>query len=439
MLDLSNIFKRKNILIYGFGITGKACFEYLKKKNNVLVFDDNKKKIPNKFNKFIYKKSKKKYYKNFDFIVLSPGVNKRKCSLNKILKKNNNKIITDLDIFYLSNINNKKTTITGTNGKSTTAKLLYEVLKEHAKDVRLIGNIGKPVLSEKNIKKNTEFVIEASSYQIEYSKFFKTDNAMILNISPDHLERHGNFSRYVDAKLKLISQQDNNCFAYIEKKNKYLKNKLKILKPKSKIFYVNLNNIFKLEKKIDNPYFKNVNNLCNLSFLIDFGKQNKLKLSKIYKTVNSFAGLKYRQEIIFKKRGLTVINDSKSTSFSSSINLLKSYKNVFWLVGGIPKKGDKFNLESKYYKNINAYIFSKKKNFFKEKFRNKINFKLFSNLTKALKKIAIDIKINKIKNPTILFSPSAASFDSFQNFEARGEYFNRLLKKINFLKKIDGK
>ena len=432
MLDLRNKF----FLIYGFGITGKACFNYLKKNNHVLVFDDNKKKIPKKYKHLIFNKNKKI---KFDYIVLSPGINLKKCGLKKILKRNNNKIITDLDIFYSKNVKNIKTTITGTNGKSTTAKLLYEVLKNHQKDVRLIGNIGKPVLSVKKINKNTEFVIEASSYQIAYSKFFKTNNAMILNISPDHLERHGNISNYVNAKYKLILMQDKKCFAYINKKNNFLKIKIKKYKPKSKIVNVNLNNIKKLEKKINNPYFKNVNNLNNLSFIIQYGKINKLKQKKIISTVNSFVGLKYRQEIIPNRKEITLINDSKSTSFSSSLNLLKSYKNIYWLVGGIPKKGDKFNLDKKYFKNIKAYIFSKEKIFFKKKFKNKIIFQTFNSIEKTLKKILKDIKENKIINPTILFSPAAASFDQFNNFEDRGRYFNKLIKKISFIKKINGK
>ena len=432
MLDLRNKF----FLIYGFGITGKACFNYLKKNNHVLVFDDNKKKLPKKYKHLIFNKNKKI---KFDYIVLSPGINLKKCGLKKILKRNNNKIITDLDIFYSKNVKNIKTTITGTNGKSTTAKLLYEVLKNHQKDVRLIGNIGKPVLSVKKINKNTEFVIEASSYQIAYSKFFKTNNAMILNISPDHLERHGNISNYVNAKYKLILMQDKKCFAYINKKNNFLKIKIKKYKPKSKIVNVNLNNIKKLEKKINNPYFKNVNNLNNLSFIIQYGKINKLKQKKIISTVNSFVGLKYRQEIIPNRKEITLINDSKSTSFSSSLNLLKSYKNIYWLVGGIPKKGDKFNLDKKYFKNIKAYIFSKEKIFFKKKFRNKIIFQTFNSIEKTLNKILKDIKENKIINPTILFSPAAASFDQFNNFEDRGRYFNKLIKKISFIKKINGK
>ena len=168
------------------------------------MYDDNKKIIKNKsIKKFFLEKSKIPKIK-FDYIVISPGINVNKCNLKNYLKKNSQRIITDLDIFYSHYSKNKIITITGTNGKSTTAKLLNLILKNHKLDTRLCGNIGNPILLEKNISKKTIFVIEASSYQIEYSKIFKTNYANILNISPDHLERHGSIKNYINAKFKLL-------------------------------------------------------------------------------------------------------------------------------------------------------------------------------------------------------------------------------------------
>ena len=268
MLDLGDKLKNKKFLIYGFARTGKSCFNYLKKNNKVFIFDDNKKNISNKLLKTQFIKKSKIKKKIFDFIVISPGIDINKSSLKFYLKKYKDKIITDLDIFYLQNLSNLKITITGTNGKSTTAKLLFEILKKHKKEVRLLGNIGKPILSEKNISYNTIFVIEASSYQIEYSKFFRTDHAMILNISPDHLERHGTIQNYVHAKLKLILKQSHNGFAYIDLNNKHLRKEIKKFNPSSKIINVQMNNLKKIKKFIKNPYFTNVNNLNNLSFIM---------------------------------------------------------------------------------------------------------------------------------------------------------------------------
>ena len=431
-------FKNKKILIYGFGISGKACFKHLNRNNNTFIYDDNLKLTTNKYKTKILNQKKISQH-NFNYIVVSPGIDLKKCLLNKYLKKNKKKIISELDVFYLENKKNLKITITGTNGKSTTSKLLYEIIKNHKRDVRLVGNIGNPILLEKRVNPKTIFVIEASSYQIEYSKYFKTDIAAILNISPDHLERHGNIKKYVQSKFKLIKNQKKGSLSFIEKRSKYLDSEIKNNKIKSKI--IKISTLFPklLKKKIKNNYFNNQNNINNLKFILEISKKLKLNKKIIIKTINLFKGLKFRQQIIFNNKKLQIINDSKSTSFASSINLIKSYKNIYWLVGGKYKKGDKFILDKKYYKNIKVYIYGSKSNFFQNQFKNKIKYKIFNNIKKALLKIIEDSKNDNLSKKIILFSPSAASFDQFKNFEERGKYFNSQIKTIKFIKKINGR
>ena len=438
MLELANQFNNQNILIYGFGKSGRACFKYLRKNNKIEIYDDKKSSIPKNLKKNSINKTKLTSV-NFDRIVVSPGIDINKCTLKKYLSKNKSKIISELDIFYLNNIKNKKITITGTNGKSTTSKLLHDVLKKHGKDVRLVGNIGNPLLLEKNIKPKTIFVIEASSYQIEYSKYFKTDFAIILNISPNHLERHRTFKNYIKSKFGLIKSQKKNSFAFIEKNNNFLKEELKKNKINSKIIKVNLKISNKIKKKIKNSYFENKNNLNNLKFVLEISKKLKLKNQKVFKVVNSFKELNFRQQILYKNKKLLIINDSKSTNFSSSINLLESYKNIYWLVGGRFKKGDNFVLNKKYYKNIYAYIFGKRKKFFVKNLINKIKYKTFDNIKNALVEIIIDAKKKNLSPVNIIFSPSAASFDQFSNFEERGKNFNYLVRKLKIISKINGR
>ena len=428
MFKLNDNLKKKKFLIYGYGKSGRSAHNYLKKNNKIVIYDDHKKY------KKISTSLKKIKSTQFDYIVLSPGIDINKCRLTKYLKKNKNKIITDLDIFYLNNPDNLKITITGTNGKSTTAKLLFKILKDQNKDVILAGNIGIPILSKKKINLHTIFVIEASSYQIDYSQFFKTDYAFILNISPDHLERHKSIQKYAHAKFKLILNQHKNFYAFIDK-NIYLNKEIKKYRIKSKIIKINPN-YYKIKKLISNNYFDNINNLNNLSFILEFSKVFKLNNSKLLKTINLFKGLEFRQQVIYKNKFVTIINDSKSTSFSSSVNLLKSYKNIFWILGGLAKRGDKFNLPNKYCKKIRCYIFGKDKVFFKKKLNKKIPYLYFGNLKNILNKISKEIKIRKNKYSYILFSPSAASFDNFKNFEHRGKYFNNLIKK-KFLREIN--
>ncbi len=427
----NKIFFNRKILIYGMGKTGISSYNFLKKKNQTYFYDDNKIFFKNKKIKKIFVNLNKIDKIKFDYIVISPGIDINKCKLKNYLKKNLEKIITDLDIFYTNYSKNKIIAITGTNGKSTTAKLLNLILNNHKYDSRLCGNIGNPVLFEKNISSETIFVIEVSSYQIEYSKMFKSNYAIILNISPDHLERHGSIKNYVNAKFKLIKNQGDKDFAFLNTRNKFLKKEIKKNKIFSKIINVNLKKFKNLRKKINNPYFLTLGNQENLSFIFALSIQLKLKNKKIIKTVNEFEGLKFRQEIVYKDDKITVINDSKATSFASSTNILRSLKKVLWLVGGESKLGDKFTLKNKECKNIKAYVFGKKNNFFIKQFRNKLSYYSFANLKSAVQQALKDLNKNDSKK-TLLFSPSAASFDNFKNFEERGEYFNYLIKKHKF-------
>ena len=413
--------------------------EYFLKKNNTLyLYDDDKKVIKEKKIKKIFIRPENIFKNNFDFIVISPGININTCSLKNFLKKNLKKIITDLDIFYSHYFKNRNITITGTNGKSTTAKILFDILKNQKFDVRLTGNIGNPILSEKKITSKTIFVIEASSYQIEYSKKFKANYALILNISPDHLERHGTFINYVKSKFKLFSNQTKQDYSFFDIKNKYLKKEIKKSKIYSQIIKVDTKLINKHIRRIKNPYFLTEGHQNNLAFIFAITKKFRLKKTNLFKVINNFKGLKYRQQIIYHSKELTLINDSKATSYSSSINILKSLKKVFWIVGGVPKFGDQFLMKKKDCINFKVYIYGKNRNYFIKQLKNKMDYQSFNYLKDALKKIIFDIK-NEKKNEhkTILFSPSAASFDSFKNFEDRGKKFNTLVKKLNLKKLIN--
>ena len=419
MNENSNIFINKKILIYGLGKSGLSSVNFLrKKKNKIYLYDDNKKNSisVNQINNL-----------QLDAIIISPGIDINKCKLSKFLKKNLKIIYTDLDVFYFFH-KNLCITITGTNGKSTTCQLLYEVLKKQKIDVKLGGNIGKPILSIENFNKKTVFVIEASSYQLEYSRLFKSKYAAILNISPDHLERHQTIQKYIKAKLKLVQNQNQNSFAFINKNDNRIMSKLKKMKYQSKIILVDTTRK-KSFSKFKNENFLSGSNIENLSFVIRLGKIFKIKKKNLTEAVRNFKGLRYRQQIIFKNKNLTIINDSKSTSYSSSTEILKEKNNIYWLVGGIPKRGDKFNLPKNYYKKIKGYIFGRNQKKFLADLKNKIKIKKFLNLKKAWIQLSQDVKNDNSKNKTILFSPAAASFDNFNNFEDRGKYFNKLIKK----------
>ena len=426
MKKLNNIFLGKKILVYGLGKSGISTYKFLKKSSDVYLFDDNH-RINLKFNqKIISLKQIKKI--NFDRIIISPGIDISNCKLSKFLNNNLLKIHTDLDVLF-SFYDNKSITITGTNGKSTTAKILHDALTDQKRDSRLIGNIGNPVLAEKNITKKTIFVIEASSYQLDYSRIFRSKYAVILNITSDHIERHKSLNNYVDAKFKLLKSQNRGSFAYIKKDDELITKKIKKNKYKAKIYKVQTSNLNKKFDKIYNKYFISDGNKENLLFIFEIASKLKLNKKKLIRSINRFKGLDYRQQIIFDKKNLTIINDSKSTSFASSESVLKNLNGAYWILGGIPKKGDKFKLSKTKCKNLKAFIFGSHSKKFLKILKNKLKVKSFKNIEETLKEIFSEITIQKSKKNIIFFSPAGASFDSFKNFEDRGYYFNKIIKK----------
>ena len=223
--------------------------------------------------------------------------------------------------------------------------------------------------------------------------------------------------------------QSKNNLAFVKKNDHLILKELKFNRFKSKIIKVDTKTANLFLEKINNNYFLTETNKENLSFVLAISKKLKLKKNLLKNSIQNFKGLKYRQQIILKRKNLIIINDSKSTSFSSSVDLLKKYSNVYWILGGIHKKKDKFNLPKKYFSNIRAFIYGRDRDFFIKKLKNKIQYESSYDLKDATKEAFKLIKKKKFNHKIILFSPCAASFDSFKNFEQRGFYFNKLVKR----------
>ena len=166
-----------------------------------------------------------------------------------------------------------------------------------------------------------------------------------------------------------------------------------------------------------------------MSFIYSFSKLLKIRQESFIDAMETFKGLPHRFEIFFKKRGVAFIDDSKATSFVATQSALSSLKNIYWILGGLPKKGDKFNL-SKYKNNIiKCYLIGKNINFFKKQIKGKLIFSITKNLKNSIIQISKDIKLQKDVKKSVLLSPAAASFDQFINFEKRGEEFKKLCRK----------
>ena len=304
----SRKYQNKRIAVYGMGLTGCSVARTLKKLGaKIFCWDDDvkiRKKIKNlnfPLNKFWLNQS------FIDDIVISPGIDVSRCKINNYLRKNLNKIITDLDLFFDLNKDCLMISITGTNGKSTTCKIIEKILKTAKYNVKTVGNIGNPILSLNKTKKKYVFILEVSSYQLQYSKLFRSKHAAILNVSPDHLERHKNIKNYIKVKSRIFFAQNSSDYSYINLANKYSKSIINILKTKklkSKLISINKSSYDLLIKKINNQYFKSKGNIENMAFAYRIAKNLKIKDKIIIQGLNEFKGLPHRQEIVFSNKKL---------------------------------------------------------------------------------------------------------------------------------------
>ena len=411
--------KKFSFLVYGLGATGHSVVKYFKKNKifNYYVWDDNIKLRKKHKNKAVINLSNS--IKEVDYIVLSPGISLKKTKYKKNLIKCKKKIITDIDLLYLSNANFKSIVVTGSNGKSTTCKIISHLLKENKFCVGLGGNIGTPVLNLKN-KKDIFFVIEASSFQLSHSKYIHPNYAILLNVSNDHLDWHGS-----KKELKIFSLQKKNDFAFVSGKFKNIFKRNKYL---GKLTSLKLNSYKKIKVQIKNNYLKSESNNENMYFAYTLSKLLKISNKSFIKSMNTFKGLAHRYETFLQKKNITFINDSKATSFESSKFALKNNKNIYWILGGIPKDKDRLDLKNIKNNIIKSYIIGKNINYFKKQLKNNINFSITKNLSKSIIHALNDIRLLKKVNNIVLLSPGAASFDQFKNFEDRGNQFKKLCR-----------
>ena len=437
--------------VYGLNKSGISVIKLLIKQKKIFdCWDDNKtiRQLANKnITKLNLKKINQKNINKYKNIYLTPGI-----SLNDKRFKNisNSKIKRDLDLYYESLRDEKIIAITGTNGKSTTTKLIGDILKKKYRKTFVGGNLGEPLCNSIKKKfKYTHHVVELSSFQLETIKRFNPNISVILNLSKDHLDRYKNIKNYILAKknilnngvknINLISIDDvysNRIFL-----DKKIKNKISfsIKKITADICYNKdciVDNYFHKNKKIKllniSLDLNNSYNLQNILVSYIVCKYFKIPIKYFNESIKNFKGLPYRSLTIHNSKSKLIINNSKATNISSSLSTLENKKNIFLILGGIAKE-DGFNKFNKFRKHIDqVYIYGKSR----FKIKNQINLPKISIIKKNLQEI-IQTLWNDISDKdykvTIVFAPACASFDQFENFEKRGAYFNQLI--LNKIKK----
>ncbi len=442
---MNKFIKNKDILILGYGKTGKSLAKYLTKQGAKIYFWDDNAKILAKIDKSYFKYEQEKSH-IFDYIYVSPGISKN----HEILKEARNqniKVSTDIELFLeklkIINMPIKLIAITGTNGKSTIALMIAKAL-----GVKPLGNFGNSVLENMIIKKQ-EVVLELSSFQLDHLNYLKPNISIISNIKHDHLSYHGGFKNYIKAKIKISIFQDENDYLILNyddltlRKYFYKKTDLNI-----KIIWVSIrkkiiNGLSYIENSLFDNYFsfstinikKNLfleHSHNKLNFLMSYAALKCLTLDnkKILNSLLKFKGIPHRMEHVGMLDNIYFYNDSKATNVAATCSALESFNKVILIAGG-SQKGESFKPLLKFSNKVyEAYLIGETAKDIKKVLEKNCKSFICQSLEEA---VLLSYKKNTSlrKKYPILLSPACASFDKYKNFESRGKDFRRIFNQIS--------
>lgn len=439
------MFENKKIFILGMGRSGNSVARLLHKTNKILITDlKHNEKDEEELKKLgvkvcITDKQAELLDESFDVLVKNPGV---KLDHPVVLKaeKYNIPVITELEVAYRYLPKVKIVGITGSNGKTTTTTITYNILKEAGLPVHLAGNIGLPLCNQiDDIKDGDILVTEISSHQLVNLDKFKVDIAVLTNLSEVHLDHFGTYEKYKLNKLRIFNNQTEKDISIINSGDKEVDRLTKDLKSNRKTFsskekadiyvadgYI----IYNKEKKfkLSDIKLKGMHNYENIMAAILVTKEFNVSDEVIKNIINNFGGVEHRMEYVKTLNGRSFYNDSKATNVTSTITALKSFEdNVILLLGGLDR-GHSFDDLIPYLRNTKLIIcYGETKERIKTFAKNqKIEVKVVENVREAVKK-AYELSND---GDTILLSPACASWDQFDSFEQRGEAFKEEIGKL---------
>lgn len=430
------------ILILGMGITGLSVANFLQKKQIKYRIADSRKSPPllryfiqDKLNQNCYLGSWDKHcLVEINEIIISPGI----AILENIIiwaKRKKIPIISDIELFSRY-AKAPIIGITGSNGKSTVTRLLGDIANAEGKRVAVCGNIGKTVLD--SLSDNIDlYIVEISSYHLDYTNKLNLFVAVVLNITPDHLDRYPNFKDYIATKLsiykytnkKVINLDDNFV-------SKIKSNYCFSLKNNSKSDFIVKNDNLDLNFFYKNSYLFNSkdlqifgkHNMSNILAALTMANILSLSLKSIIQATLNFKSLEHRLEFVVNIDNIDFFNDSKSTNAISTITAIDSisdkYSNLVLIIGGVAKKEDYSKMFDVICKKVQAVVLigSSSDIFYKH-----IEC-LKPNIANSMEQ-AIKIAKKYAKNGVVLLSPACASFDMYEDFNARGRHFKEILQK----------
>jgi UDP-N-acetylmuramoylalanine--D-glutamate ligase len=417
------MYKDKKIGVFGLGLSGLATIKYLYERGiEFIAFDDKDSSISKISSNYPYlanhlKDLSSPAWKEMDYLILSPGI-----ALNypephqvvKIAKNNNAQIVCDIELLYQDNQDSLFIGITGTNGKSTTASLVTHILKYNGVNAILGGNIGVPALELDISTKKKVFVIEVSSFQLDLLDRCKFNIAILLNITPDHLDRHGSMDNYRESKYQIFAHQGEEDLAIINEDLEQLS---------SSIAFSGKNISYDIPK---NNSLMGAHNQENIAASIACCLKIGLSIEDILSAIPSFIGLKHRMQYLGEHNQVVFINDSKATNASSTEKALASLNNIIWIVGGVSKEGGIDSLAKYFPKVKQVLLIGESQDKFTHTCINKVSYKKCDDLVNAFK-VAIGISM---PGDVVLLSPSCSSYDQWKNFEERGESFIKMVQEL---------
>lgn len=410
-------------LLLGYGKSNRSLEKFLSLKGiPYQIYDD-----------YLPEKRIEVDFNSFDCVVKSGGIKNDHWILD-VAQKLNKEIISDLELFYLYNKEKTLITVTGTNGKTTTVNLIKHLLPEFD----LGGNVGFPLFDYCVSKKN--IIIEASSFMLEYTQHFRSQINVILNIKPNHLDHHIRFADYLEAKLKLLKNTTPKDYLVYNADDSVLSaavRKFDLQKiPFSEVnpdgIFITDDNIYYKGKLMFSPVnlkLKGMHNLENIAATIGAVLCYAPKYSKFSK-LNDFKPLAHRLEYLGKIGTIEVYNDSKSTNLTALKTSLSTFKDkkVVLICGGKAREEDLACLDD-YLACLDLVLVNGENRESLLQYFHSKGIECFSFLD--LKNLLAELKTYLCNQEVLLFSPGAVSYDQFQNFEERGNYFKDYIKTFN--------
>ena len=436
--------ENKKILILGMARSGYHAAKLLAGNNEIIVTDrsEQKKELVEELKdlnvKFVRNETGVELLDNsFDLVIKNPGI----VPTHPLVEKANKlgiKVVNEMEVAYNYLPKNVKIIgITGSNGKTTTTTILYNLLKLHGVDAILGGNIGYPLSEVVNlVNVNSVLVLEISDHQLYNLDTFKTDISVLTNVCPTHLDFHGNYENYKNTKKKIFNNHTNLDMAIINSKNiDSLEITEDIISAKeyfnNDVNYYNEDGIFidnELIISLNDIKIKGEHNYENILAALMVLKKFALDKDIIKRYLSAFNGVEHRIEIVDTTSKINFYNDSKATNPTSTLTALKTMKLPTHLIlGGMERKQD-FNELNEYIGKVKCVYAIGEVTDRVYDYANNLNINCIK--CNTLDRAMNEIKKNVCDNESVLLSPASASWDQYDKFETRGEEFKKLVEKL---------